>query len=636
MARCDYCNTSILFGGKKQGKRTFCNDKCMQNGSTIIRADRLPDHVVDAAVDELHQSDCPKCSGPGPTDVHVAHRVWSIVYLTSWNSSPNLCCRSCGRSSQLGSSMFCFFLGWWGFPFGFIMTPVQIARNLCGIFGGPHPDEPSEQLETLARIDLVERMNQGLPLPGENTRRDSSGSYGYAETQAPRISNEPIVVECDCGRSFKVKPTMAGKTGRCPGCGSTITVPSPEVDYLDDDPWESDQSDEYADDWDDQWDDPEGKSTPRRRQQTQRRKSGMGTGIIIGVIAVGLFLFGGCIIGIIMAVKNDDGRPNRPQFADDNVIQPPAIQQPNIPQMPDFGKPPVMPQPVVPGNAFNPADMGNANPITGAPGRPGSTPAPPDPVEPLPNVDPNARLWVVLSNLREGPRNGPSVFNKVYIVDYQTAGGKPDSATGCVLHLSKSSAGGMLNHFADVPVDLNASGSVQFSLPPTFGLSKDFTATMALAKGNKKWQKISGELALGGERTVAVAPPTVLEQSGAAAKGKLFAIANARFEQQFSAKTLLVDYVAQKPLQPGGYYFIVAKNESGDGVEIDVTHALRRGVVVGEESKLGGRLIGPGAAVDDELTLHLEKRRSPIRLSIRRPGFKDEPEVVSNSIILKP
>ena len=44
--------------------------------------------------------------------------------------------------------------GWWGFPFGLIMTPVQVMRNLAGIFGGPNPASPSPALEKLIRRRL--------------------------------------------------------------------------------------------------------------------------------------------------------------------------------------------------------------------------------------------------------------------------------------------------------------------------------------------------------------------------------------------------------------------------------------------------------------------------------------------------
>jgi hypothetical protein len=52
MASCSYCNTTILFGGKRTGDLRFCNEKCAQKGALALVASQL-----------------------SPTDVAVASRV---------------------------------------------------------------------------------------------------------------------------------------------------------------------------------------------------------------------------------------------------------------------------------------------------------------------------------------------------------------------------------------------------------------------------------------------------------------------------------------------------------------------------------------------------------------------------------
>ncbi len=112
------------------------------------------------------------------------------------------------------------------------MAPIQVCRNISGMIGGPDPDVPSEQLESLVRVDLAERVERGLPLPG--------GRPHKAAASVPAV-DEPIPVECDaCGKRFKAKASLAGRSGKCPGCGSPITVPEPE-----DDLWE-DEQDEWG------------------------------------------------------------------------------------------------------------------------------------------------------------------------------------------------------------------------------------------------------------------------------------------------------------------------------------------------------------------------------------------------------
>lgn len=243
MARCDYCNTYILFGGKTHGNLRFCNDKCFEHGHVIKRANDLGDDIVADAIREAHRGPCPQCNGRGPIDVHTKHTVWSALYLTSWKSSPIISCRSCGRKAQLGAMAFSAALGWWGFPWGILVTPIQLFRNLSGIVGGPDPQRPSAQLEQLVRIDVVLRMDAGESPTRSKSRSKSRRSADDEEdydAPPPRKSparkavtpqaaaDAPIPVQCeDCSASFKAKPALAGKRVKCPKCGSAISVPDP-------------------------------------------------------------------------------------------------------------------------------------------------------------------------------------------------------------------------------------------------------------------------------------------------------------------------------------------------------------------------------------------------------------------------
>jgi hypothetical protein len=47
------------------------------------------------------------------------------------------------------------FLGWWGFPWGLIMTPIQIGRNLYGMASPPDPSRPSAQFEKVLRMTMA-------------------------------------------------------------------------------------------------------------------------------------------------------------------------------------------------------------------------------------------------------------------------------------------------------------------------------------------------------------------------------------------------------------------------------------------------------------------------------------------------
>lgn len=158
MAKCGYCRSMIIVGGVRDGEERFCNEKCHQGGQLVALSERIDPADVKAAVSQVHQGLCPKCGGTGPVDVTTSHKVWSAVFMTSWSSNPQVCCRSCGRKSQVGGLVFSAVVGWWGFPWGLIMTPVQVGRNLVGLFKGYDPYQPSPELEDAVRMMLASEV----------------------------------------------------------------------------------------------------------------------------------------------------------------------------------------------------------------------------------------------------------------------------------------------------------------------------------------------------------------------------------------------------------------------------------------------------------------------------------------------
>lgn len=146
MARCALCGTTILFGGTRVGDDHYCNSACQAQAASIRVASLLPDDVIEEAVTSVHAGPCPRCGGSGPVDVHTSYRVWSAVFLTSWNDHPDVCCRWCATKNKLVSMAFCGVFGWWGIPWGLLATPIQLGRNFLGLFRGPNPDIPSREL----------------------------------------------------------------------------------------------------------------------------------------------------------------------------------------------------------------------------------------------------------------------------------------------------------------------------------------------------------------------------------------------------------------------------------------------------------------------------------------------------------
>jgi hypothetical protein len=155
MAKCDSCGTTILLGGKRQDGLRFCNDKCQSDGQLLAFAKSLPKELVLEKLGEVYNGSCPKCGGRGPVDVHNSYRIWSLLVLTSWSTHPIISCRSCARNQQLGHLLFSMVAGWWGFPWGIFITPVQLVRNVVALMGGPKPGNPSPILESFVRRQVA-------------------------------------------------------------------------------------------------------------------------------------------------------------------------------------------------------------------------------------------------------------------------------------------------------------------------------------------------------------------------------------------------------------------------------------------------------------------------------------------------
>ena len=164
MAKCSYCGTTLIFGGKKEGDLRFCNEECRANGRVLRVATRIPDEVVKKHARDIHAGACPKCKQRrGPVDVYTSHKVWSMIFQTSWSSVPQISCRSCGAKAMLYATLSSFLLGWWGFPWGILVTPVQIAKNVWGLLRIEESLQPSGKLEQMVRLSLA---NYALAHPG--------------------------------------------------------------------------------------------------------------------------------------------------------------------------------------------------------------------------------------------------------------------------------------------------------------------------------------------------------------------------------------------------------------------------------------------------------------------------------------
>lgn len=157
MAKCSFCNKWII-GGVRDGEHRYCDNTCLSNGRLHDLALQIPDDAVTGEVLRIHQGNCPCCGRRGPVDVHESHYVWSALLMTSWKSTKRVSCASCGKKENLKGFFISLFAGWWGFPWGLVMTPVMIIRNLWTLFSHQDALRPSTELVKLVRLDMARTL----------------------------------------------------------------------------------------------------------------------------------------------------------------------------------------------------------------------------------------------------------------------------------------------------------------------------------------------------------------------------------------------------------------------------------------------------------------------------------------------
>jgi hypothetical protein len=160
MARCNYCDSFILFGGPKLGDLRFCKTHCYNNGYFIELSKNIPESDVQKNIWEIQNGSCPECKGPGPVDLYFSHQVWSALVFTHWESPAKLSCRSCARKSQVGALFFSGFLGWWGIPWGLVITPIQIIKNISAIFQSTETAIASPGVEKIVRVHFGSKIHE--------------------------------------------------------------------------------------------------------------------------------------------------------------------------------------------------------------------------------------------------------------------------------------------------------------------------------------------------------------------------------------------------------------------------------------------------------------------------------------------
>ncbi|MDR2641359.1 MAG: hypothetical protein LBC74_01040 [Planctomycetaceae bacterium] len=124
----------------------------------------VPDEIVQECVEKIHSGPCSHCGRTGAVDVQYSYRVMSFFIITLRSTNPIIACRSCGLKTKFGGLFTTFFLGWWGIPFGLILTPIYLMLNIFALFSYPNPNRPSKKLEIFVRNLYRSMQNEEISI----------------------------------------------------------------------------------------------------------------------------------------------------------------------------------------------------------------------------------------------------------------------------------------------------------------------------------------------------------------------------------------------------------------------------------------------------------------------------------------
>jgi len=156
MATCMTCGKTIIAGGVKDHGYRFCSKPCHQRKAAYIsKLSEVPEAAVAAEVEKLRAMRCPRCKGNGPLNEHKSAFVYSMIILTRFGEKKHMCCTKCALKSQALDTLGAATLGWWGVPFGLILTPIGIVTNLVQMGVSLNRKGPSKSLRSFARERLA-------------------------------------------------------------------------------------------------------------------------------------------------------------------------------------------------------------------------------------------------------------------------------------------------------------------------------------------------------------------------------------------------------------------------------------------------------------------------------------------------
>lgn len=101
---------------------------------------------LETYAEKLRKIACPICNQTHKKlNGTIAYTVKSFVFFSSFGIKPIIACPECLDKENNNSISSTLLLGWWGFPWGILKTPIYIYKNMK-IKSQNHLEKPNETL----------------------------------------------------------------------------------------------------------------------------------------------------------------------------------------------------------------------------------------------------------------------------------------------------------------------------------------------------------------------------------------------------------------------------------------------------------------------------------------------------------
>jgi hypothetical protein len=128
---CHTCDAIILFGGVMRDGHRYCGRRCAEEAELGRAVEMIPEDVAEHEALRVRKDPCPLCGRPETdVDLRASYRVTGFLLHTSVSTRRQICCRICGTREAAKAVAYTMIFGWWGFPWGPLLTPLNVVRNL--------------------------------------------------------------------------------------------------------------------------------------------------------------------------------------------------------------------------------------------------------------------------------------------------------------------------------------------------------------------------------------------------------------------------------------------------------------------------------------------------------------------------